>query len=216
MNTNDLKSSSIGGVIALTAVQASCVEHNPSALDEFLAKITSKDDQVRGPAWQNAAAYGAAAVPRLAAVLIDQDFEVARSAKRALYLILRHAGRPGAANESKNVQREILKLLTHEAMVVRREALWMLSEIAGEDAVAPMAALLADAEVREDARCALLRLPGKRVTSALKSAMKEAPEMFKPALAEALRQRGRKVTGYPSQRLVPSRRTTVGQPEPGK
>lgn len=213
MNTDDLKSSATGGMLALATVQARCVEDNPSALDVFLAKLTSKDDQVRGPAWQSAAAYGEAAVPKLAGVLLDQDFEVARSAKRALYVILRHAGRPAARDEAKNVQRELLKLLAHEAAVVRREVLWMLSEIADEDAVAPVAALLADGEVREDARCALLRLPGDRVASALESAMKDAPEVFKPVLAEALRQRGRTVTGYPSQKLVPSRQTTVGQAE---
>jgi hypothetical protein len=81
----------------------------------------------------------------------------------------------------------------------------MLSEIGGDDAVAPMAALLTDKDVREDARCALMRLPGRKATAALKSAFDRAPEEFKFALAESLRARGEKVNGYPSQKLVPTR-----------
>ena len=87
----------------------------------------------------------------------------------------------------------------------------MLSEIAEDKAIAVMAALLADPEVREDARCALMRLRGRKVTSAFESAFANAPEEFKYALAEALRERGIKVNGYPSQKLVPSRKTTVGE-----
>jgi len=37
-------------------------------------------------------------------------------------------------------------------VAVRREVLWMLSEIGDGDAIAPMAALLTDKDVREDAR----------------------------------------------------------------
>ena len=73
----------------------------------------------------------------------------------------------------------------------------------------PMAALLADEEAREDARAALMRLPGNRATAALRAAFRAAPEPFKYALADALRKRGAQVEGYPSQKLAPSRQTTV-------
>ena len=89
----------------------------------------------------------------------------------------------------------------------------MLSEIGTDDAIAPMAALLTDKEVREDARCALMRIPGSKTTKALKSAFASAPEDFKSALAESLRKLGEKVTGYPSLRLVPTKPTTVSQPK---
>jgi HEAT repeat protein len=142
--------------------------------------------------------------------MTDADFEISRSAKRALYKIVRHAGRPGAKKEAQAVEKELIPLLQSAAVSVRREVLWMLSEIGGDDAVAPMAALLTDKEVREDARCALMRLPGRKVTAALKSAFGSGPEEFKSSLAESLRARGEKVTGYPSQKLVPTRSTTVG------
>jgi HEAT repeat protein len=127
-----------------------------------------------------------------------------------LYKIVRHAGRPGAKKETKAVEKELIPLLKSDAVTIRREVLWMLSEIGDDDAIAPMAALLTDKEVREDARCALMRLPGRKATAVLKSAFSSAPEEFKSALAESLRKRGEKVSGYPSQKLVPKRSTTVG------
>ena len=77
-----------------------------------------------------------------------------------------------------------------------------------------MAALLTDKDVREDARCALTRLPAPGAVTALKSAFATAPEDFKYALAESLRQRGQKVEGYPSRKLVPTAQTTVAPPQP--
>ena len=62
---------------------------------EFISRIRSPDDSISGPAWQGAQAYGAAAIEPLAGVLGSEDFEIARNAKRALYRITRHAGRPG-------------------------------------------------------------------------------------------------------------------------
>jgi HEAT repeat protein len=180
-------------------------------LTEFLAQIKSTDDKVRGPAWQGAGPLGAPAVKPLADVMIHPDFEIARCAKRAAWTIVRHAGRPGADAERKAVAAELTDLLKTAPAVVKREALWMLSEIGDDPAVEPMAALLADKELREDARCALQRIPGAPTTAALKRAMAGAPEEFKFALAESLRARGETVAGYPSKKLTPTRDTTVGR-----
>jgi HEAT repeat protein len=122
---------------------------------------------------------------------------------------VRRSGRPGAGNEAQAVVAQLIPLLARSATPVRREVLWMLSEIGGAEAVGPMAALLADRELKEDARQALLRLPGPAVTAALRSAMASAPEEFKYHLAEALRIRGETVAGYPSQKLKPTKQTTV-------
>jgi HEAT repeat protein len=212
MTTNQLKTATIAAGTAATLAGASRAAEAAS-LDEFIAKIKSTDDKVRGPAWQGAAQYGAPAIKPLAAVMTDSDFEIARSARRALEVIVRHAGRPGAETEAQAVAAELILLLKVGATAVRREALWMLSEIGGNEAVAPMASLLSDQEVREDARCALTRLPGDKATAALKSALASAPEDFKFALAESLRKRGENVAGYPSRKLVPTRQTTVNQPK---
>ncbi len=206
MNSNELKTAALG---AGTATMIARVARSAGSVDDLIARIKSPDDTVRGPAWQNADSYGAPAVKSLAQVMNDPDFEIARAAKRALWKIARYAGRPGAAGEAKAVTAQLIPLLATSPAPVRREVLWMLSEIAGDEAVTPMTALLSDAEVRDDARCALTRMPGDKVTAALKQAMGLVPEGFKFALADSLRSRGEKVTGYPSRKLVPTKPTSV-------
>lgn len=192
--------------VALATV-ALAAEASPVA--ELLAKIQSPDDTIRGPAWQNAGPVGAPAVMPLGEVMTHADFEIARSAKRAIERIVRHAGRPGADAERRAVAAELVKLLRHAHPHVRRHALWMLSEIGEDEAVPPMSRLLEDPEVREDARCALERIPGRAASAALKKALASAPESFKYALAHSLRVRGEKVEGYPSQKRVPAKPTRV-------
>jgi HEAT repeat protein len=212
MNTNDLSKTTLAaGAAAFAATTATAA--SALAVDDLIAKIKSADDKVRGPAWQGAAPYGAPALKPLAALMSDSNFEVARSARRAMYVIVRHAGRPGARKEAKAAEEDLIPLLKSDQPAVRREVLWMLSEIGSDAAVAPMAALLTDKEVREDARCALMRIPEKKVKAALKSALAAAPEDLKYALAESLRKLGEKVDGYPSQKLVPTRQTTVSPPK---
>jgi hypothetical protein len=127
------------------------------------------------------------------------EFEIARSAKRAAWKIVRHAGRKGADTERAAVEAELLPLVKHEDAAVRREVLWMLSEIGGNDSVEAIAAGVA----------ALERIPGRKSLQALKKALETAPEDYRPAIAQSLRVRGEKVKGYPSQKLVPTRGTTV-------
>jgi HEAT repeat protein len=131
--------------------------------------------------------------------------EVTRAAKRAMWKIVRHASRPKADKEQAAVEAALIPLLATGEPNVRREFVWMLSEVGGNDSVAPLAALLADKDLREDARAALQRIPGRKSLTALKSALKTAPEDYRPAIAVSLRARGEKVKEYPSQKLVPTR-----------
>jgi HEAT repeat protein len=195
---------------AALAVTTSITQAADSAsVDALISKIKDSDDKVRGPAWQGAGPIGASAIGPLAGLMTDADFEIARSAKRAIEVIVRHAGRPGAEPERKAVAAALLKLLASEALVVRRHALWMLSEVGSDDAVPAIARLLADTEAREDARCSLERIPGNRSTEALKTAFSTSPDDFKYALANSLRVRGEKVEGYPSQKLTPTKKTAL-------
>lgn len=194
---------------AATALTTSALAAAAGKVSDLIARIRSTDDQVRGPAWQGAAAYGASAIKPLAEVMTDPDFEIARSAKRGLWKIVRHAGRPGADAERQAVARELIGLLATAAAPVCREAVWMLAEIGDDSAVGPIAAQFAKAEVREAARCALERLPHQAAVSALRAARETAPEEFKYALANSLRVRGEQVDGYPSQKLVPTKQTSV-------
>ena len=60
----------------------------------------------------------------------------------------------------------------------------------------------------------MMRLPGPQVTEALNQAFSAAPEEFKFALAESLRQRSQTVSGYPSRKLVPVKQTSLSSTPP--
>jgi hypothetical protein len=177
---------------------------------ELAAALKSKDDKARAAAIEAAAQCGAAAIQTVCPLLGDAETETQRAAKRALYQIVHDAGKPGAAAAAKAAEKEFVAVLQASISVPeRREVLWMLSEIGGDDSVKPIAALLGNADLREDARCVLQRLPLKAAVKALESALKTVPEEFRFALAESLRKRGEKVSGYPSKRLVPTKQTSV-------
>jgi len=187
-----------------------------ASVDDLLTRIRDPDENIAGPACQGAGPYGAAAIKPLVALMADSDFEIGRKAKRAVYWIVRYAGRPGATQEAGAVEAELIPLLQSGPSQVRRDLAWMLSEIGGTRSIPPLAALLSDKDVREDARCALTRHPNPEAVTALKAAFGTAPEDFKYALVESLRQRGEKVEGYPSRKLVPTGQTTVRPIQPKK
>jgi HEAT repeat protein len=209
MSTNSLKKASIAagaaGVIAQTASTTQA-----QGVDELLAEIKSDSAEKRTEAWQSAGKVGAPAVKPLAKVMTEDDLEVARAAKRALWQIVRYTGRPGANQEKRVVETELVGLLGDEQPVaVGAEVLWMLSEIGARRSIKPIAELLRNEDLREDARMALERIPGNRAVEALKAGFETAPEDFKTNIAQSLRKRGEEVAGYPCQKLVPTKKTDV-------
>lgn len=181
----------------------------PQTVPELIARLRQKTQPGDVPAWQTAGPLGAAAVKPLAELLPDPDFETQRAARQALHQVICFAGKPGSPQAAQAVEKELLLLLHHRHTQVRRDALWLLSEIGSETSVAPIARLLNDPDAREDARCALLRLPFPQCVAALKSALQDSPEAFKPALADALRLKGETVEGYPSRKKTPVGQTEV-------
>ena len=209
MSTNDLKSASIAAIGA-AAVAQMAEAADTEAVDKLIAGIKDKDEQVRTDAWLGAGQVGAPAAKPLAKAMTDNDLEVARAAKRALWKLVRHAGRPKAGAERKAVEAELVGLLGDDQPVaVRREVLWMLSEIGSGKSVDAIAALLSNSQLREDARMALQRIPNKKALAALKAALDTAPDDFKLNIAQSLRQRGVKVEGLPCVKLVPAKKTSV-------
>ena len=176
---------------------------------ELIEQIKNGDDKQRGVAWQAADNAGPAAVRGLAELMFTGEQEVARAAKRALWRIVRYSGRPTGGDEVKAVAKELVVLLASGDPNVRREFVWMLSEIGDSDAVPTIALLLNNPQLREDARAALQRIPGETSLRSLKVALKQGAEEHKPAIAESLRVRGEKVAGFPAQKLVPKKETTV-------
>ncbi|MEA3225336.1 MAG: hypothetical protein U9Q07_05240 [Planctomycetota bacterium] len=206
MSTNNLKKSSLAaGAIAVMTGTAQAARRN-RGVNRLIARIKDSDAETRTKAWQSAGDIGAPAVQPLAIVMTDDDLEVARAAKRAMWKIVRHTGRPGAGKAKTAVVGKLCGLLGADQPVsVRREVLWMLSEIGGTRSIRPLAELLSDKNLREDARGALERIPIARAVQALKAGFETAPEDFKPNLAQSLRKRGVKVEGYPCVKLVPTK-----------
>jgi hypothetical protein len=179
-------------------------------VDTLIQNIQNPDDTIRAAARDGAGPVGAQAVLPLGRIAASGELEIARAANRAIQNIVYYAGRPGAEDEAKAVATELLKLLgDSQPMQLRRDVLWMTWQIAGQEAVDPVAALLANAELHEDARMALERLPGDKATAALKGALAKATDAQKPALAHSLRVRGVETPGVPDMRLVPTKKTSV-------
>ncbi|NIP27642.1 MAG: hypothetical protein GWN67_24155 [Phycisphaerae bacterium] len=209
MSISNLKKASLAaGAVAFAAETAGAAKEK--AVDELIVKLKGKDDKVRAEALLSAGEIGAPAVKSLAKLIADKDIEVSRAGKRALWKIVRHTGRPRARDERKAVVTELTSLLGDDQPTsVRREVLWMLSEICGRTSVKPIAEMLSDKELREDARMVLERIPGKQSVAALKKGLKAAPEDFKLNIAQSLRKRGEKVRGHACVKLVPTKKTNV-------
>jgi HEAT repeat protein len=210
MSTSNLKKVSIAAGAAGVLAQTASTTQAQGA-DELIAGIKSDSAEKRTQAWQSAGHLGASAVKSLAEVMTDDNLEVARAAKRALWQIVRYTGRPGANRQRRAVVVELIALLGDDQPVaIRREVLWMLSEIGGRGRdIEPIAGLMKNKNLREDARMVLERIPNRRAVAALKAAFVSAPEDFKPNLAQSLRKRGEEVAGYPCRKLVPTKKTDV-------
>src|SRR5512139_2009770 len=92
-----------------------------AGIEGLIERIRSPDETVSGAAWQSAGPYGAAAVEPLAALMAEENFEVARRAKRALYRVVWHVGHPMATKERGAVERQLIVVLRSSPSRVRRE-----------------------------------------------------------------------------------------------
>ena len=184
-------------------------------LDQLIEAIKSDDPDTRTKAWQAAGSVGAPAIKPMAKLAVEGELEVGRAAKRAMWKVVRTVGAPGAdAGDKKAVIAAVIDLLLDESRpaTLRREVIWMLSEIGGQetiDAFYKMPDILTNKDLREDARCCVERIPGPAAVEALKEALENAPEDFKPALAHSLRVRGEEVPGVADLKLVPTKPTSV-------
>lgn len=156
-------------------------------LQEFLDKIKSLDADVRYAAWRSAGPMGAPAVAALVDLMASSDKGVAKAAQGALQAIVHHAGRPGAGREARAVAEELLKVAaSNRPRLVRADALNWLGMIGDGRVVSGMVKLLNDTELREDARMALERIPGRDAQRALENALQTAPADFKPNIEQSL------------------------------
>ncbi|MCL4695198.1 MAG: hypothetical protein KJ060_22135 [Candidatus Hydrogenedentes bacterium] len=195
--------------IPIAAIQIPQAAAAPS-LEDVLRDIQSDDDDVRTNAWLSAGNLGASAVEPLIVLTSHPAPEVARAAKRGLWQVVRQSGRPEADAEREAVSAALIGFLSDDVPVaLRRDILWMLSESGGDACVEPVAALIANPDLREDARMTLERIPGDASLAALQAALESVPDDFKLNIAQSLRQRGVTVEGLPCAKLVPTKSTEV-------
>ncbi len=146
-------------------------------------------------------------VQSLAGLMQNENFETARTGKRGLWRIVHLIGRPGAEKEKKKVIYKLISLLKGNLTVnVKREILWMLSEIGGDESVKPVAEFLSNKDMQEDSRMVLERIPGEISLKALQAALRKAPKEFKLNIIQSLRKRGIAIKGFPCIKLKPKKR----------
>ena len=183
-----------------------------NAVAELIRALKSDSNERRTKAWFECGPLGAPAIPPLAALWGDADtgLEAQRAARHAVFQIVRFSSRPETRESIKRLLKELHRLVeADEPSQIRRELLWLLSEIAGDESLPVLSRLLAQDAVREEACMALERIPGKRSLKILEGSLAQAPTDFRPVLAAALARRGHKVSGAPSRRLVPRAQTHV-------
>lgn len=157
---------------------------------ELLSQLQSSNLDLRWEAAVKAGPIGAEAVVPLEDLMGGEDRGVTKAATEALRRIAHYSARPGARKEAQAVARELLKLTDPKRpRFVRVEALYLLGCIGDEKVVPPLEKLLYDPQVREEARLALERIPGKSATNALRRALKKVPEDFRANLQQSLRHR---------------------------
>ena len=202
----------------LSALSHGAAVDAPSApsLDQWLANLQHRDDAVCGPALAASAQYGPAGLKKLCPLLGGDDIEPRSIARRAAYVIIYHAGRPGADSEARAVEAALLEgLQSPNTVRGHREILWMLSVIGGDPAVPVIAGFLTKPDLRPDACMCLQRIPTPKALQALHAAYASAPADFKRAVAEALARRGAPPDGFKSTKLAPVKPTTVQPPSTG-
>lgn len=187
------------------------MEATNTNVGDLLAKLQNADEKIRVMALEECVNYGAAAVKPLAEIIDKPGFETARMAKRCLWKIVHHCGAPGKDKFRISVCAELIATLRTASTNLKREILWMLSEIGDDDSIPVISEFLKDKELRDDARCSLQRIPSKKALKALEDAFKTTDEEFKYAIADSLRARGVEVKNYPSKKLVPTKQTSVGK-----
>jgi hypothetical protein len=168
--------------------------------------LRSSDAEARTNAWLAAGKVGTPAIPALVELMVQGEMESARAARSALRKIVRTVGTPGTQRreKQKTVDSLIALLADDQPEAVRREAIWLVSELADDSASETLQGLLGNQELREDARCALERIPGRKSLAALEKALKTVPDDFKMNIVQSLRARGVEVPGYPCRKLVPA------------
>jgi HEAT repeat protein len=174
---------SAAATASLAAIASTASAATESEVKDFLARIQSDDADTRLAALTGADKFGVPAIVPLGDATDGKDSVAAH------YLIeaLKNIAYRSAATGRKAIAAELVKLLeAKRSRVLRTAVLQLLSVIGDEAVVAPIAALLGDKEIRDDARMALERISGLAALKSLTDALDKADNDFKISLLASL------------------------------
>ncbi len=161
-------------------------------VDTWIQRIKTANEAGREEALADAPKLPATSVVPLAQVMGGDDLGAGRAAQEGLRR-LAYASMSNGTHEA--VAAELVKVIGPDhPRAVRSDALMLLGFCGGSSAVAPIAALLEDADIREDARMALERIPDPAATRALKAALKRVPADYRPAIQQSLRHKSMRLS----------------------
>ncbi|MGC8667283.1 MAG: HEAT repeat domain-containing protein [Chthonomonadales bacterium] len=161
-------------------------------VDTWIERIRTGDEAAREAALADAPKLPATAVVPLARVMGGDDLGAGRAAQEGLRR-LAYASMSNGTHAA--VAAELLKVIGPDyPRAVRSDALMLLGCCGGGAAVPPISALLEDADIREDARMALERIPDPAAARALKAALKRVPQEYRPAIRQSLRHKSMRLS----------------------
>ena len=156
-------------------------------VEQFLSDLKSDSADARFAAWRAAGEVDPQALQPLAKLMVSSNPGVAKAAREALNTIVHSVGVDTANPKRAAVARELLRLAAPgQPVPVRTLALRSLSLIGGEEAIAPVAKMLAEPEIREEAVFCIERIPVKAADAALARAYNEVAAGFRPRILAAL------------------------------
>ncbi len=164
---------------------------------KFISDLQSGSADVRFAAWRAAGEVSPAVIPQVGKLASSPAPGIAKAAREALTTLTHAVGKDPAAPNRAGVVKGLLELTGPAyALDVRAHALRLLSGIAADDAIPPIAKLLASPELREEAIYCLERIPAAAAIAAIAAAYAGAKDEFKPRILAALGHR-RAAEGLP-------------------
>jgi HEAT repeat protein len=174
-------------VTALLILYPSAASAAP-ALDELVANLGGQDELARAEARQLLPREGAKAVPAVLPLLASEDPAVWNAAYNVLSDLANEVSASGREEEQQETARHFMTLIAPEQPdTVKERGLRLLPIVVPEGFdVAPVAAMLEDADWRERARTALQQIGSHESAEELAKAVQASEPDFQCALLNAL------------------------------
>jgi len=159
-------------------------------MDELVIALGGDNEAARAEARQLLPRESVEVVPKLLPLMAGDDEQVWRAAFNVLSDLIGEVGVPGREAERRIVTDHLMTLLVPEQSAkVKMRALRLLPVLVPDGyALTPIADLLADAQVRERARAALVELGTADAAAALRAYLPKADATFQVALLDGLSQ----------------------------